>query len=82
VVLVMATFLSGAFVGRCAINADGPGDLVWTLIGIYSVLVFMCRTAGLSFAETAPLLGMASVGFVCSSFILLRVSRRFPLHRA
>lgn len=77
--LVIATFLAGAFVGRRAISADGLSDMGWTFVGIYSVLIFLCCSAGVTLAGGATLIGLASVGFGGAAWVGLILSRRYPL---
>ena len=80
VVVALASFLAGAFVGRRAIWARRPSELGWTLIGIYAVLLFLSSTAHLSVAEASVTIGLISVGLVVGGGVVLMISNRWHTH--
>ena len=78
VILALAMFFCGGFIGRRAFSADFWSDLFPSVIGSYVASVFLCLIASLDFRETATMIGFASVGIVISAVVLLLLGRRFP----
>jgi hypothetical protein len=78
-VLVLAVFSCGGFIGRRAFSADFWSDLLPSVVTSYVVMLFLCLTASLDFRETATMIGLASVGIVASTALLIFLGRRFSL---
>src|SRR5262245_59188103 len=74
-VLILFMFFAGGFVGRRGLTADFRSDFYPSIIGSYIVAVFLCLTAGLSFAELSAMIGFATVGILASVVISLLLMR-------
>jgi hypothetical protein len=76
--LILFMFFAGGFIGRRGFNADFFSDLFPSAIGAYVVAAFLCVIAGLSFIESATMIGFVTVGVIGSAAATLLLMRRFP----
>ena len=73
----MVTFFCGGFIGQRAFSANFWTELLWPIAGVYSVIGFLCLTAGLDLREAAIMIGFASVGIITSTILSLILRRWF-----
>ena len=79
VLLCIAMFFCGGFIGRRGISAEYWSDLFPSVGGSFVASVVLCLVASLDLRETATMMGFAAVGIVSSAVALLLLGRRFPL---
>ena len=78
VLLAIAMFFAGGFVGRKGISANFYSDLFPSVLGTYLILGFLAFLASMDLVAVASVLGFATAGVVASVVVSLLLLRWFP----
>jgi hypothetical protein len=78
VLLLLMVFFAGGFIGGRGFTADFVSDVFRPVLCSYAVIGFLCLLASWSFAETAVMIGLASVGIISSAVCSLLLMRWLP----
>ena len=78
VILCIAMFFFGGFIGRRGFSADFWSDLLPSVGGSFVASVILCLIAGLDLRESATMLIFASVGIVVGAVVVFLLGHRFP----